>query len=161
MDRVPLDQIGALKEKTTLSERESRMPAQDKIHGAVKNALIKDGWTITAEPLALRYEDVMVFADLEAVKTPQGQCRRIIVVEVKSFLSNSPVHELETALGQYQLYRVFLDETRPEHELYLAVDRPIFEKFFQLKGIQLILKRCEIAIIVVDVLNEEIVQWTK
>jgi hypothetical protein len=29
------------------------MPAKDRIHHAVKNALIKDGWTITHDPYRL------------------------------------------------------------------------------------------------------------
>jgi hypothetical protein len=34
------------------------------MHDAVKNALIKDGWTITADPYVIAYEDVTLFADL-------------------------------------------------------------------------------------------------
>ena len=40
--------------------------AKDIIHNAVKNALIKDGWTITDDPLTLTYEDATVFVDLGA-----------------------------------------------------------------------------------------------
>jgi len=42
------------------------MSAKDILHDAVKNALIKDGWTITADPYSIRYEDKTVFADLAA-----------------------------------------------------------------------------------------------
>ncbi|MCI0378509.1 MAG: hypothetical protein L0215_12945 [Gemmataceae bacterium] len=31
------------------------MPARDLYHGAVKNALIKDGWTITHDPFTLSF----------------------------------------------------------------------------------------------------------
>ncbi len=31
------------------------MPARDKVHDIVKNALIKDGWTITDDPLTLKF----------------------------------------------------------------------------------------------------------
>jgi hypothetical protein len=30
------------------------MPARDLYHDAVKNALVKDGWTITHDPIRLR-----------------------------------------------------------------------------------------------------------
>ena len=30
------------------------MPARDKFHDTVKHALIKDGWTITHDPLYMR-----------------------------------------------------------------------------------------------------------
>jgi hypothetical protein len=40
--------------------------AKDKIHDAVKNALIKDGWTITADPYKLKTPDLRLEADLAA-----------------------------------------------------------------------------------------------
>ena len=43
---------------------ESVVPTRDIIHDAVKNALIKDGWTITADHYVIAYEDVTLFADL-------------------------------------------------------------------------------------------------
>jgi len=42
------------------------MPAKDKIHNAVKNALIKEGWTITADPYTIQYEGLILFADMSA-----------------------------------------------------------------------------------------------
>jgi len=42
------------------------MAAQDIIHDAVKNALIKDGWTITHDPYIIKYEEVTLQADLGA-----------------------------------------------------------------------------------------------
>jgi len=33
------------------------MPAKDIYHNEVKNALLKDGWTITADPYFIKYED--------------------------------------------------------------------------------------------------------
>jgi hypothetical protein len=41
----------------------------DKIHNAVKNAIIKDGWTITVEPLRLGFEKVNLLIDVAAEKT--------------------------------------------------------------------------------------------
>jgi hypothetical protein len=82
------------------------MPAKDVYHEAVKNALIKDGWTITADPYKIKYKDAELFADL-AVEKPivAEQNGRRIVVEIKSFLSSSPMRDFEIALGQYILYR--------------------------------------------------------
>ena len=67
------------------------MPAQDRIHPAVKNALIKDGWTITAEPFTIKYEDVIVFADLAAEKAQAPGNNRIVVIEIKSLDRKSVV----------------------------------------------------------------------
>ena len=40
------------------------MPAKDVYHDPVKNALIKNGWIITADPYPIKYEEVKLFADL-------------------------------------------------------------------------------------------------
>ncbi len=45
------------------------MPAKDFYHEAVKNALIKDGWVILADPYKIKYKDAELFADL-AVEKP-------------------------------------------------------------------------------------------
>ena len=42
------------------------MPAKDLYHEAVKNALIKDGWTITHDPLTLKIGESRLFMDLGA-----------------------------------------------------------------------------------------------
>ncbi|MEG4915829.1 MULTISPECIES: element excision factor XisH family protein [unclassified Microcoleus] len=40
------------------------MPAKDTYHNAVKNALLKDGWIITADPYFIKYEDAELYADI-------------------------------------------------------------------------------------------------
>jgi hypothetical protein len=40
------------------------MAARDLYHDAVKSALIKDGWVITADPYFIRYENTELYADL-------------------------------------------------------------------------------------------------
>lgn len=42
------------------------MPRRDIIHEAVKNALVKDGWTITDNPLFLEYGTEDMYVDLGA-----------------------------------------------------------------------------------------------
>jgi hypothetical protein len=42
------------------------MPRKDAIHDAVRNALIKDGWTITKDPLFLEYGEEDMYVDLGA-----------------------------------------------------------------------------------------------
>jgi len=44
------------------------MPAKDTYHHAVKNSLLKDGWTITADPYFIKYEDAKLYADIAAEK---------------------------------------------------------------------------------------------
>ncbi len=78
------------------------MPAKDLYHDAVCTALIKDGWTITDDPLILKIGRRSVFVDLGAEKliaAERGSDK--IAVEIKSFLSPSPINDLETAWGQF------------------------------------------------------------
>ena len=41
------------------------MSARDIIHDETKNALIKDGWTITHDPLTIWYDDVDMYLNVE------------------------------------------------------------------------------------------------
>src|SRR5260370_40737702 len=108
------------------------MPAPDIIHNAVKNALIKDGWTITADPYTIEYKEITPFADLGAERPIAAErAGRKIVVEIKSFLNPSRIRDLELALGQYDLYRGYLELTAPEHELYLAVGSDVLSQLLR------------------------------
>ncbi len=52
------------------------MPAKDIYHDAVKNALIKDGWLIIADPYIIKYEDAELYADLAAEKREHPKCAK-------------------------------------------------------------------------------------
>jgi hypothetical protein len=136
------------------------MPKHNLIHDAVKKALVKDGWTITADPFRIEFEDVKLFADLAAERPIAAErAGRKIVVEIKSFLNPSPIFDLEVALGQYQLYRNFLELTEPERKLFLAVSDTVYAHFFELKAIQVIVQRCQLSLFTVNLETEEIVRW--
>ncbi|MGK7955292.1 MAG: XisH family protein [Crocosphaera sp.] len=136
------------------------MPAKDTYHDAVKNALIKEGWKITADPYPIKYEEVKLFADLAGEKTLSAiKGEEYIVIEVKSFNSPSPMREFETALGQYLIYQTFLSITHPNYTVYLAISQKIYEKFFTQIAIQLILKKYQVLLLIFDTNKEEIVQW--
>lgn len=134
--------------------------ARDIIHNAVKNALVKDGWTILADPYKIKYEDAQVFADL-AAELPLSAERegRKIVAEIKSFRGSSLMREMELALGQYKMYEVFLSHTAPEYDLYLAISNRTYERFFKRPAIHDLVKAQKLAIFVVDLDREEIVLW--
>lgn len=85
------------------------MPAKDIYHNQVKNALIKDRWTMTDDPLILSIGKKDLFVDLGAEKLIAAEKdNQKIVVEIKSFIGNSQVNDLENALGQYILYQEVL-----------------------------------------------------
>src|SRR5262249_39832298 len=106
------------------------MPRKDLIHESVKNALIKDGWTITDDPYRIEYEEADVYADLRVEKAAGETLRRVLVIEIKEFTVVSPMHRLEEALGQYQVYRSYLRQIAPKEQLYLAVDQVSYEALF-------------------------------
>jgi hypothetical protein len=136
------------------------MPAKDIYHDAVKNALIKDGWTITADPYPIKYAEVKLFADLAGDKTlAASRQERQIVIEIKSFLSRSPMRDFETALGQYLIYKALLAIDHPEKQLYLAIGQTIYEDFFQQIAIKYILEKYNVSLLIVDLQKEEIITW--
>ncbi len=79
----------------------------------VKNALIKDGWTIIADPFQIAYRGIQLSADLAAERSFAAEKdHRRIVVEVKTFGGRSLVKQMQYALGQYEMYLDYLDLTR-------------------------------------------------
>lgn len=136
------------------------MPAKDIYHDAVKNALIKDGWTIIADPYFLQYEDAELYADLFVEKALLAEQEgRKIVVEIKSFISPSPMRDFENALGQYILYRDILQLASKNYKNYLAIRDTVFDTFFQRKSIQAVVKLQQIEFIVFNNEREEITLW--
>ncbi len=78
------------------------MAAPDKFHDVVKHALIKDGWTITDDPLYLDYGGVDYSVDFGAEKLIGAEKHgQRIAVEVKSFLSDSTTYEFHHVVGQF------------------------------------------------------------
>ncbi|MEB3280223.1 MAG: element excision factor XisH family protein [Lyngbya sp.] len=92
------------------------MPALDLYHDAVKNALIKDNWTITHDPLHLRWGTKDMYVDLGAKQLLAAELEdRKIAVEIKSFIGYSDVEDLRNAVGQFVMYRVFVKQNRIVH----------------------------------------------
>lgn len=138
----------------------SPMPKLDIIHDAVKNALIKDGWIITDDPYIIQYGRTTLYADLGAERPIAAERDgQKLVIEVKSFIGASKIQDLKEALGQYDIYRYLLEEITPDRKLYIAVSTVAYKSFFSQDVIQLILKKHQLPLIVVDTETEEIRQW--
>jgi hypothetical protein len=75
------------------------MPAKDIFHDCVKHALIKDGWTITHDPLRIRLaRGKNLFVDLGAERLLAAEKgTEKIAIEVKSFTRLSDMKDLEEA----------------------------------------------------------------
>jgi hypothetical protein len=136
------------------------MSKRDKIHDAVRNSLIKDGWEITADPFEIEYEDAVLRADLAADRALAAErAGEKIVVEIKSFLSASPLHELQAAVGQYQMYQMCLEAIAPERQLYLALSEAVWSKLSKSRIAQHFLQRLPAHFLVINLQTEEIVLW--
>lgn len=82
-----------------------------------------------------------------------------ILVEVKSFLGRSFLYDLEQAIGQYILYRDIVEVNHLGFELYLAVTSGVYFSNFQKDLAQLIIKRNQVKLLVVDSTTEVIEKW--
>ncbi len=123
-------------------------------------ALVKDGWTITDDPLVIQFEDLTMYADLGAEKIIAAQKdKQKIAIEIKGFSSPSPVTELERAVGQYYLYLTFISKEEPDRDIYLAIPEKIYYDFFQRPSIQVFLQERQIKFLVFNVEREEIIEW--
>lgn len=84
---------------------------------------------------------------------------RALVIEIKSFLDPSAAHSIETALGQYEVYRTLLEEIAPQEQLYLAISDAVYAKQFQRASFQLIVRKRHVRLVIVDVEQEEVIRW--
>jgi hypothetical protein len=122
------------------------MPARDHLHEHVRKALVSDGWTITHDPLRLRWGKKDVYVDLGAerfVGAEKGGLQ--IAVEIKGFTGPSPIDALEKA---------------PDRVLYLAVTDTTYDDVFQEAMGQLLLANGRLKLLVFNAETEVIQRWT-
>jgi hypothetical protein len=67
--------------------------------------------------------------------------------------------DFHLALGQYKVYQMLLEKTAPEYDLYLAIDDITYNNFFKREGINFLVQSSQIKFFVVNIDNQEIVQW--
>lgn len=136
------------------------MPARDFYHDHVRNALINDGWKITHDPLRLEWATTNVQIDLgaERLLVAEKDARRI-AVEVKSFLSESELTDLYSALGQFLLYRKALAKKEPERKLFLAIREAVYLDVFVHPDNQDLCASEQIRLLVFNPDTQEIVRW--
>jgi len=136
------------------------MPRKDAFHDVVRNALIKDGWTITHDPYTLEYNRETLYIDLGA-EAPIGaeKAGRKIAVEIKSFLGKSGITDLYHALGQYILYRTLLESSEPERVLFLAMPTEAFDTLLNIVEGQTLIAKEALKLVLYAVEIEEVERW--
>ena len=136
------------------------MPARDRHHNQVRNALTKEGWVITHDPLHLKWGKKDMYVDLGAeFLIAAEKDKRKIAVEVKSFVSQSEMEDLEQAVGQFTIYYEVLAQLEPDRELYLAVSEEVYVNVFDEPIGKLLAESGRILLIVFDPQSETIKQW--
>jgi hypothetical protein len=146
------------------------MPQRDTMHNLVKQALSNSGWEITDDPYVISYGKHNLFVDLAAIPMPthgsmgggiigaQKQDRRI-AVEIKEFRGRSKMADLEQALGQYVLYRLLLNRTDVERELYLAISDADFDQVFRTPVGEVVVNDLPLKLIIIDSQRVEVKEW--
>lgn len=138
------------------------MPARNLYHDAVVEALVADGWTITADPLWMQFAGRDLYVDLAAERstvTAERGAERI-AVEVQTFAAPSDVHNLQRAIGQYGMYRFVLSHTDPDRRLYMAVDEETYATVLTEPFGQAMVAEFGIRLIVFDPDARRVLRWT-
>ena len=107
------------------------MPAKDFYHDSVRDALVRDGWTITHDPFTIPSSPGADFAYPgadRALAAEKGD--REIVVDVMSFSENSVLRNLYQALGRYAIDHSLLGRAPRGGDLYLAVTGRVHDDIF-------------------------------
>lgn len=136
--------------------------AKDLLHDAVKNVLVQDGWTITADPYIIETDDVDYQVDLGAEKIISAEKgNEKIAVEVKSFIASSFVYEFHRILGQFLNYSLGMEDFEPDRILYLAVPIKVFNEYFHLSFVEKAVKRYKLKLLIYEPNTYKIIKWKK
>jgi hypothetical protein len=82
-----------------------------------------------------------------------------IAVEVKSFVGDSEVGDLEDALGPYVLYRAILARREPDRVLFLAVPDAVLSEVFEGPIGQVVMSDESLRLVGYDLQSEVITRW--
>lgn len=138
--------------------------AKDIYHQAVRSALEKEGWIVTHDPFRIPKKIIgaklEIDLGLERVIVAEKDTEKI-VVEVKSFLKTSLVHEFHSVLGQYLNYEIGLDKINSERALYLAIPKNTFEDLSEMPLFHASIEKFGVKIIVFEPEAEIILKWKK
>jgi len=136
--------------------------ARDLFHQDVKEALIKEGWTVTDDPLSFKIGKMQVQMDLGAerlIAAEKGSER--IAIEIKTFGNLSFITALYEAVGKYIIYRNVLKRLQPDRMLFLALPETIFERFFEEAFIQETVQEEGINLILYNQSDKLITRWIR
>jgi XisH protein len=134
--------------------------ARDLYHQNVREALEKDGWVITHDPYFIKLGGRdSVEADLGAEKMLQAvRDNQKIVVEIKSFLNRSIVHDFHGAYGQFAFYKKALAKFDHDRKIFLAMPLDIYNEFDNKPYFKEFMET-EMCLLIFDPIENTIYKW--
>jgi len=138
------------------------MARKDLLHNPTRHSLIKAGWTITNDPLSIKFGGIDFHIDLGANRIlTASKNDENIAVEVKSFAGPSPLTAFHAAVGQFLNYQLVLREKQLDHTLFLAIPESVYETFFMTRFGQLAVREHGLRLIVIDDEEEVVIRWIR
>jgi XisH protein len=138
--------------------------AKDMYHHTVRIALEKEGWVVTHDPFRIPKKKIgaklEIDLGLERVIVAERDTEKI-VVEVKSFLKTSLIHEFHSVLGQYLNYEIGLEKIKADRLLFLAIPETAFKELCEMPLFHASVEKFDIKLIVFEPENETILLWKK
>lgn len=137
------------------------MARRDVYHDIVVEALEKDGWTVTDDPLRFYVDDTKLEIDLAAETVIIGaeQGNRLIAVEIKSFVGASIINETQKLLGQIDMYLLVLAEQDPDRELIAAIPLKFYNLLSEKPFLKRVIENKQLRMFVFDEVDQSIVRW--
>jgi hypothetical protein len=80
-------------------------------------------------------------------------------VEVASFVADSPVRDLQEAIGQFVVYRALLSRVEPERALFLGVAPGVYDSVLSEPLGQLVAAEVRLRVLVFDAQQQKVVRW--
>ena len=139
------------------------MPKKDIFHQSVINALQKDGWRITYDPLFVPTKGgINFFIDLglEQMIGAEKDGNQI-AVEIKSFDEASPYYSFYEILGQFLMYKMALEEQVELWDLFIAISNLGFKKLDDAPIFKKAIKKFRLKFIIFEPLDQTIIEWKK
>jgi hypothetical protein len=100
------------------------MPALDRYHLAVKHALERDGWVVTAENSILEFGGVKMYLDIRAELEYQAILEQLILAHQQESKKEHLEHQviLDSQRGHYQVLTVGWKNGNRVYDVLLHVD---------------------------------------
>lgn len=137
------------------------MPARDKYHNEVCTALQNEGWEITHDPYKLKTSlfSRFMLIDVGAERILAEKEAEKIAVEIKTFGSESLLHDFYNALGQVLNYQLALNEQEPDRKLILAIPEDAYAEMQKEPLYEVALGEYKITYFVYNANNQTITLW--